>query len=279
MSILTGYLSATSGTAKIGGIDILENPIKAKKFIGYLPEQPPLYLEMTVKEYLSFVFDLRKSKLNKAEHIKEICDVVQITDAYNRVIRNLSKGYRQRVGIASALVGNPDVLILDEPTNGLDPKQIIDIRNLIKKLGEDHTIILSTHILSEVQTICDRIIIIGKGKIVTDEYVQNMDNALKGNRRIIAKIAGPKDDIIREIRRINGVLNVILANAQDDVASVIVESQNEIDIRKPLFNLLAQKSWPLMEIQNLSASLEEIFITAVNDADATANDVQKGVKK
>jgi len=279
MSILTGYLSATSGTAKIGGIDILENPIKAKKFIGYLPEQPPLYLEMTVKEYLSFVFDLRKSKLNKAEHIKEICDVVQITDAYNRVIRNLSKGYRQRVGIASALVGNPDVLIFDEPTNGLDPKQIIDIRNLIKKLGEDHTIILSTHILSEVQTICDRIIIIGKGKIVTDEYVQNMDNALKGNRRIIAKIAGPKDDIIREIRRINGVLNVILANAQDDVASVIVESQNEIDIRKPLFNLLAQKSWPLMEIQNLSASLEEIFITAVNDADATANDVQKGVKK
>jgi len=168
MNIITGYISSTSGTAEIDGYDILENPTEAKKQIGYLPEFPPLYLEMTVNEYLGFIFDLKKCTLKKKDHIDEICRVVKITDAQKRLIKNLSKGYRQRVGIAGALVGNPKVVIFDEPTNGLDPRQIIDIRNLIKKLGEDHTVILSTHILSEVKTICDRIIIINEGKIVAD---------------------------------------------------------------------------------------------------------------
>ena len=153
LNILTGYLSATSGTAVVDGIDIFDNPIEAKKRIGFLPELPPLYLDMTVKEYLNFVYSLKKCKFPKAQHLKEICDVVKIGDVYDRMIKNLSKGYRQRVGIAQALIGNPKVLVFDEPTIGLDPKQIIEIRNLIRTLGKEHTIILSTHILPEVQQI------------------------------------------------------------------------------------------------------------------------------
>ena len=165
MNILTGYLSATSGKSKIAGVDILENPIEAKSHIGFLPEHPPLYLDMTVKEYLNFVYNLKKCSLNRKKHLEEIVDVLNIADVYKRPISHLSKGYRQRVGIAQALVGNPDVLIFDEPTVGLDPKQIIEIRNLINSLGKAHTIILSTHILPEVQSVCDRVIIINKGKL------------------------------------------------------------------------------------------------------------------
>ena len=151
MNILTGYISSTSGQALINGVDILEDPMKAKKDIGYLPEIPPLYLDMTVKEYLNFVYDLKKCKLPRKAHLSDVCDLVKITDVYDRIIRNLSKGYKQRVGLAQALIGNPPILILDEPTVGLDPKQIIEIRTLIKKLGKKHTVILSSHILSEIQ--------------------------------------------------------------------------------------------------------------------------------
>ena len=162
MNILTGYLSSTAGRVSVAGIDVLNDPLGAKKQIGYLPEQPPLYLDMTVDEYLNFNYDLKNCKLSRAEHIREVCDVVHIGDVRRRVIKNLSKGYRQRVGIAGALVGNPRVIIFDEPTVGLDPKQIIEIRNLIRSLGKDHTVILSTHILQEVQAVCDRIVIINK---------------------------------------------------------------------------------------------------------------------
>ena len=160
MNILTGYLSSNIGSVKIGEYDILEDPMKAKAKIGYLPENPPLYMDMTVKEYLDFVYDLKKVKIPRKRHIDEICGIVKITDVYNRIIKNLSKGYKQRVGLAQALVGNPEVLILDEPTVGLDPKQIIDIRKLIKDLGKKHTVILSSHILPEIQAVCDRVIII-----------------------------------------------------------------------------------------------------------------------
>ena len=153
MNMLTGYISATSGSASVAGIDILENPIEAKKHIGYLPELPPLYLDMTVKDYLDFAYSLKKVSLPKRAHIREICGLVKIEDVYGRLIGNLSKGYRQRVGVAQALLGNPDVLILDEPTVGLDPKQIIEIRNLIKHLGKGHTVILSSHILTEVRAV------------------------------------------------------------------------------------------------------------------------------
>ena len=174
MNILTGYISSTSGTAALDGIDILENPLAAKRKIGYLSEQPPVYLDMTVDEYLSFVYELKKSKLPKKAHLGEICELVKIADMRKRLIRNLSKGYRQRVGLAQALVGNPPILILDEPTVGLDPKQIIEIRSLVKKLGKNHTVILSSHILPEVQAVCDKVVIINEGKIVADGTLESL---------------------------------------------------------------------------------------------------------
>ncbi|MFA6948847.1 MAG: ATP-binding cassette domain-containing protein, partial [Eubacteriales bacterium] len=169
MNIVTGYASATEGSVSIDGHDILEEPQAAKKLIGFLPETPPLYQDMTVEEYLGFIYELKGCSLNRKKHLEEIAEVTKISDVYKRIIRNLSKGYKQRVGIAQALVGNPKVIIFDEPTVGLDPKQIIEVRNLIRMLGRDHTVILSTHILSEVQAVCDRIVIINKGKIVADE--------------------------------------------------------------------------------------------------------------
>ena len=195
MNILTGYLSSTSGSVTVGGADILDDPLNAKRLIGYLPEQPPLYPDMTVDEYLSFAYDLKGCTLNKEKHLEEICSVVKIGDVRRRLIKNLSKGYRQRVGIAQALVGNPPVVIFDEPTIGLDPKQIIEIRNLIRTLGKEHTVILSTHILQEVQAVCDRIIIINKGKIVADELTENISRAVENTRRFNVKIAGPQRDV------------------------------------------------------------------------------------
>ena len=193
MNILTGYISCTDGKALIDGIDILEDPVKAKKQIGYLPEIPPLYVDMTVKEYLSFIYDLKKCKLPKISHLKDICQLVKIEHVYNRMIKNLSKGYRQRVGLAQALVGNPKTLILDEPTVGLDPNQIIEIRTLIKKLGKNHTVILSSHILSEVQAVCDKIVVINDGKIVANDTEENLSMKLTGENKLSAKIEGESE--------------------------------------------------------------------------------------
>lgn len=179
MNILTGYISSTEGSASVGGIDILADPIAAKRNIGYLPEQPPVYLDMTVNEYLNFVYELKGSKIPKKSHLNEICELVKITDMRKRLIRNLSKGYRQRVGLAQALIGNPPILILDEPTVGLDPKQIIEIRSLVKKLGKNHTVILSSHILPEVQAVCDKVVIINDGKIVADGTIKELSKDAK----------------------------------------------------------------------------------------------------
>ena len=181
MNILTGYISCTDGKALIDGVDILEDPIKAKKQIGYLPELPPLYMDMTVKEYLYFVYDLKKCKLPKVSHLKDICGLVKIDHVYNRIIKNLSKGYRQRVGLAEAIMGYPEVIILDEPTVGLDPKQIIEIRTLIKELKKKHTVILSSHILSEVSAVCDYVLIISHGKLVASDTPENLGKLAEGS--------------------------------------------------------------------------------------------------
>lgn len=270
MSIITGCLSATSGKAMINGIDILENPIEAKKNIGYLPELPPLYLEMTVKEYLNFIYDMRSCKLDREKHLKEICDTVKISDVLGRVIKNLSKGYRQRVGIAQALVGNPKVIIFDEPTVGLDPKQIIEIRNLIKALGKNHTVILSTHILPEVQAVCDRIVIINKGKIVANEKTTNISRIIDGNRRLSIKVCGPQKEVLSLIRSLPGVSYVdVLGNQELDSTSYLVESEPGIDIRKTLFNALAAKGWAIIGIEALGLNLEDIFIAVVDTPEAS----------
>lgn len=264
MNILTGYLSATAGTARIDGVDVLEKPLVAKSKIGFLPEQPPLYMDMTVKEYLNFVYGLKNCRLPRAQHIKEICEVVRIGDVYGRIIKNLSKGYRQRVGIAQALIGNPKVLIFDEPTVGLDPKQIIEIRNLIKHLGKDHTVILSTHILPEVQAVCDRIVVINKGQIVANERTEDIINAVDGTRRLIAKIVGPEDEVIKLLRALPGIKFADALGRRDtDSISYIIESEDRVDIRKPLFTSVARAGFIMIGLEGDQLNLEDIFIRLI----------------
>ena len=208
MNILTGYLSLTQGEVKIDGFNIMTDPELAKKRIGYLPEIPPLYLDMTVREYLYFIYNLKKVRFPKKAHIDEIIRLVRITEVEGRLIKNLSKGYRQRVGIAGALVGNPDVLILDEPTVGLDPKQIIEIRDLITKLGKNHTIILSSHILSEVQAVCKRVIIINRGHIIADDTPENLSKTLSKDHSLVARIIGKEDDVMGVLNSVKEVKSV-----------------------------------------------------------------------
>ena len=261
MNILTGYLSSTSGEAKVGGIDILENPNEAKKLIGFLPEQPPLYIDMTVNEYLNFVYDIKGCKLNRERHLAEIRQVTKIEDVKNRLIKNLSKGYKQRVGIAQALVGNPPVIIFDEPTVGLDPKQIIEIRNLIRNLGQSHTVVLSTHILSEVQAVCDRIIIINEGKIIADERTENITRVVEENRRYSLKICGPQREVQTALQEIPGVISVELTGERElDSYTYVLEAEKGVDVRKPVFYTLSEKNFPMIGMEPLGMNLEEVFI-------------------
>lgn len=271
MNILTGYLSSTSGRVSVAGLDVLSRPLEAKRQIGYLPEQPPLYLDMTVDEYLGFNYDLKGCKLNRSAHLAEICEVVRIGDVRGRVIRNLSKGYRQRVGIAGTLVGNPRVIIFDEPTVGLDPKQIIEIRNLIRSLGKDHTVILSTHILQEVQAVCDRIVIINKGRIVADEKTENIARVVSGNRRFNAKICGPQNQVLSTLRDLPGVSYAEALSERDGEAyTYLVEADPGTDVRKKLFYTLAERGWALIGLETLGLSLEDIFLTVVGKAEEEA---------
>ncbi len=261
MNILTGYLSSTSGEAKVGGIDILENPNEAKKLIGFLPEQPPLYIDMTVEEYLNFVYDIKACKLKRAAHIAEVMKVTKIDDVRHRLIKNLSKGYKQRVGIAQALIGNPPVIIFDEPTVGLDPKQIIEIRNLIRNLGKTHTVILSTHILTEVQSVCDRIIIINEGKIIADEKTESITQAVEDNRRFSVKICGPVREVQNVLSNIQGVISAEQTGERElDSYTYIVESEKGVDIRKPLFYAMSEHNWPVIGLEAVGMNLEEVFI-------------------
>lgn len=261
MNILTGYLSATDGTVTINGYDILENPNAAKASIGYLPEIPPLYPDMTVREYLNFMCDLKKCALPRQRHIAEICKVMKIEDVYNRLIKNLSKGYKQRVGMAQALIGNPPVLILDEPTVGLDPNQIIEIRSLIKTLGKHHTVILSSHILPEVEAVCDRIVIINKGKIVADDRTEDLAVKMSDDRRLMVTIDGPEKEVAELISGIAGVEEVtVMANKVAGVSDYAILITEGVDIRRDLFTRLAQRGWPLLSSKSMALTLEDIFI-------------------
>lgn len=261
MNMLTGYISSTSGKALINGIDILENPIKAKEQIGYLPELPPLYMDMTVKEYLGFVYDLKKCKLPRNTHLADICNLVKIDQVYNRVIKNLSKGYKQRVGLAQALIGNPNVLILDEPTVGLDPNQIIEIRSLIKRLGKNHTVILSSHILSEVQAVCDKIVVIAQGKIVADDTEENLSKSLENANKIFVKIDGPVDDVEKTLSSIPHIVSM-KRNAKNNskLAEFVIETKAGEDIRKEINKRVFDRNWNILELRTSELSLEEIFL-------------------
>lgn len=261
MNMLTGYLSSNEGTIKIAGIDILENPNEAKKHIGYLPELPPLYMDMTVTEYLDFIYDLKGCKLKKGAHIKEICNLVKITQVKGRLIKNLSKGYRQRVGLAQALIGNPEVLILDEPTVGLDPKQIIEIRSLIKNLGRKHTIILSSHILPEVQSVCERVIIINQGKMVADDTELNLSKSLNKQHRVVVRIAGPETTVLNALTGVSGIKNVLpLGSKEPGSFDFQIEAVDNKDIRKGIFTICCDRNWPILSLNSGELTLEDIFL-------------------
>jgi len=261
MNILTGYISSNAGKASVGGYDVLENPHEAKQMVGYLPEQPPVYLDMTVRDYLNFIYDLKKVKLARRPHLKEICELVRITEVYDRLIKNLSKGYRQRVGLAQALVGNPPVLILDEPTVGLDPKQIIEIRSLIKQLGKKHTVILSSHILSEIQAVCERVVVISRGKLVADDTPENLSKTLSNDHRVMARIAGPKIDVQKLLQNLPGIISVT-QQAQQEKGShdYLIETKPGADIRRTMFSRLAERSWPILMLRSMELTLEDIFL-------------------
>ncbi len=266
MNIITGYLSSTSGYVKVNGHDILEEPEEAKKCIGYLPEIPPLYFDMTVLEYLNFICDLKKvPKSERKNQLASILSMVKIIDMADRLIGNLSKGYKQRVGIAQALVGNPDILILDEPTVGLDPNQIIEIRKLIRKLAENHTVIISSHILSEVQAVCDRVVIINKGKVAAIDSITDLSKKLSGSSKLSLSFKGPEKDVINALRSIPGISNVvsIVANKDTSISQVEITIANDskTDVRASVFYAMSKGNWPILEFRSMDPTLEEIFLS------------------
>ena len=267
MNMITGYIASTEGTVTIDGHDILDEPEQAKKCIGYLPEMPPLYFDMTVLEYMNFVADLKKiPKDKKKSMVVEVMEMVKITDMKNRLIKNLSKGYRQRVGLAQAILGYPEVIILDEPTVGLDPKQIIEIRDLIKSLKEKHTVILSSHILSEVSAVCDYVLIISHGKLVASDTPENLGKLAEGSNTLNLIVKGEKDKICTALGQIEGVKNVTAADAKEEYAwNVTVSTNEDRDVREEVFFKMADAKCPIIEMQSRKVSLEEIFLELTED--------------
>ena len=262
MNMITGYIASTEGKVMIDGHDILEEPEAAKKCIGYLPEMPPLYFDMTVLEYMKFAADLKKIPRNqKDKQIKEVMDMVKITDMKDRLIKNLSKGYRQRVGLAQAILGYPEVIILDEPTVGLDPKQIIEIRDLIKGLKQKHTVILSSHILSEVRAVCDYVLIISHGKLVASDTPDNLERLAAGSNSLLMKIKGEKDTIRKALETIEGVTGVEMSYDSDEkLWKTKLSIQENVDIREKVFYAMAKANCPIYEMQVKRVSLEDVFL-------------------
>lgn len=267
MNIVTGYISASSGRVLLDGHDILEEPREVKRRIGYLPEFPPLYLDMTVDEYLRFVAAIKEVKPSQVNnHLNDICELVRITDVRKRLIKNLSKGYKQRVGMGQALVGNPEVIIMDEPTVGLDPMQIIEIRKLIKDLGSDHTVVLSSHILHEISDVCERVVIINQGKIVAQDTLENLTRNISDTRRLRIRVEGNGREIYKLIRQVQGVRQVEDMGAKEPgTADFLVVAGRDSDVRRPLFQLLSNKGMPMLMMRPMDIELEDIFLQLTND--------------
>lgn len=270
MNIIAGYLAATEGSVTINGKDIEKEPEEAKKNIGYLPELPPLYVDMTVYEYLKFVAELKKvPKAEREEQIADVMDMTQIADMSNRLIKNLSKGYRQRVGLAQAILGYPEVIILDEPSVGLDPKQIIEIRQLIRKLAEKHTVILSSHILSEVSAVCDHIMIISHGKLVASDSPEGLQKLMSGPAGLELTVKGKAEQVKDLLSKIEGVESLYEIGTQDNCAQIRIMCKSDVDIREAVFFVLADARLPIMEMSYNKKSLEDIFLE-LTQSDSTA---------
>lgn len=269
MNILTGYLAPSAGTVLINGKDIQREPEEAKANIGYLPEQPPLYMDMTVQEYLKFVAELKKiPHKEQMSEIDAVMEATYISDMRNRLIKNLSKGYRQRVGLAQAMLGNPEVIILDEPTVGLDPKQIIEIRDLIRKLGETHTVILSSHILSEVSAVCDHILIISHGKLVASDSPKKLQELMGGKGKLELVVKGEEEAVLatlEEIPDIESIKVIKEEDFEDGFVKLHVTAQTGKDIREDVFYTLAQSRLPIMEMHYAEKTLEHIFLELTDE--------------
>lgn len=269
MNIMTGYLASTEGEVLINGMNILEEPEKVKKCIGYLPEQPPLYFDMTVEEYLKFAADLKKiERTKRKEQIEQVMEMTGIADVRERLIRNLSKGYRQRVGLAQAILGYPEILILDEPTVGLDPKQITEIRELIRSLSRKHTIILSSHILSEISAVCDYVMIINHGKLVVSDTTENLEKMAMGSNTLDMTVKGKKNDVEKILESVEEIQSLEwdtkdrkkYESSEENTVSFSIKTDESIDIREKLFYKLAEAKLPILKMQATRISLEDVFL-------------------
>jgi ABC-2 type transport system ATP-binding protein len=267
MNIITGYLSATEGSVRVDGMDVLEQPEEVKRRIGYLPEFPPLYLDMTVDEYLNFVYDLKNIRqANRSKDLDRIMEQVMIREVRERLIKNLSKGYKQRVGLAQAMIGDPPVLILDEPTIGLDPHQIRDIRDLIRELGKKHTILLSSHILPEVSMVCSRVLIISRGRIVASDSPDNLAKRILGVGRLALRVAGPRAAVVEAVSGVKGVRDVkSMEPVEAGTTELIVEADPDTDVRREVFLALARQKQPILMMRSQDITLEEIFLQLTAD--------------
>lgn len=280
MNIMTGYLGATEGEVLINGHDILKEPEEAKKQIGYLPELPPLYMEMTVREYLEFVAELKGIAKNKREEsINEVEKMVKIWEVENRLIRNLSKGYRQRVGLAQAVLGFPKIIILDEPSVGLDPKQIIEIRELIRQLAKKHTVILSSHILAEVREVCDYILIISKGKLVASDTPENLERNLGDSDLIEIETKASPDEVRRILETVDGIRNISTKHLENGITWAQIQEKKNTDIREKVFQAFAQNQQPLLKLNPLQVSLEDVFMELTQSDRAAEEYAEKAKKK
>lgn len=280
MNIMTGYLGATEGEVLINGHDILKEPEEAKKQIGYLPELPPLYMEMTVHEYLEFVAELKGIAKNKREEsINEVEKMVKIWEVENRLIRNLSKGYRQRVGLAQAVLGFPKIIILDEPSVGLDPKQIIEIRELIRQLAKKHTVILSSHILAEVREVCDYILIISKGKLVASDTPENLERNLGDSDLIEIETKASPDEVRRILETVDGIRSISTKYLENGITWAQVQEKKNTDVREKVFQAFAQNHQPLLKLNPLQVSLEDVFMELTQSDRAAEEYAEKAKKK
>lgn len=280
MNIMTGYLGATEGEVLINGHNILEEPEAAKKCIGYLPEMPPLYTDMKVNEYLRFVAELKKiPKPERQEQIEKVMLMVKIMDVQDRLIKNLSKGYKQRVGLAQAILGFPEIIILDEPTVGLDPKQIIEIRELIRKLAKKHTVILSSHILAEVREVCDYIMIISKGKLVASDTPENLERNLGDSDLIEIETKASPDEVRRILETVDGIRSISTKYLENGITWAQIQEKKNTDIREKVFQAFAQNHQPLLKLNPLQVSLEDVFMELTQSDRAAEEYAEKAKKK
>lgn len=270
MNMITGYIASTDGSVKINGYDILKQPEQARKCVGYLPEQPPLYMDMTTAEYLRFTANLKKiPKDKKRQYIEESMEMTKITDIKNRLIRNLSKGYRQRVGFAQAVLGYPDVIILDEPTVGLDPQQMIEIRSLIRSLGRQHTVILSSHILSEVREVCEHIFIISKGRLTASDTTENLIARMSGEQELHLLVKGKQDAVVKILSQAHGIASQsVRAASESGCQRAVLRAKQGTDIRADIFYLFAQAGIPILEMTTAGKSLEQVFLELTDQSAA-----------